>query len=80
MAPNWESIRWSPDSRYLAFTENFFRRFTEPDIWVLDTTTWNVTDITDDGGSTSTTSRIPMEKYRHSATLAAGRADRLSAL
>ena len=44
-----ESIRWSPDSRYLALTEEFFRSFTEPDIWVFDTTTSALTDITDDG-------------------------------
>lgn len=43
-----ESVRWSPDSRYLAFTEEFFRTFTEPDIWILDVTAGKLTDITDD--------------------------------
>ncbi|MBI1258433.1 MAG: hypothetical protein GC204_13260 [Chloroflexi bacterium] len=46
-----ESIRWSPDSRYIVLTEEFFRSFTEPDIWVFDTTTSTIKDITDDGVS-----------------------------
>ena len=44
-----ETIRWSPDSRYIAFTEEFFRSFRDPDIWVLDTTDMTATDLTDDG-------------------------------
>ncbi len=43
------SPRWSPDSRYVAFTENFFQYFLEPDIWVWDTVENTLTDITDDG-------------------------------
>ncbi len=44
-----ESPRWSPDSRYLAFNENFFQYFLEPDIWVWDTVENTLTDVTDDG-------------------------------
>ncbi len=43
------SPRWSPDSRYVAFNENFFQYFREPDIWVWDTVGNTLTDITDDG-------------------------------
>lgn len=44
-----ETPRWSPDSRYLVFTEDFFRFFDDPDIWVWDTVANTVTDLTDDG-------------------------------
>ncbi len=44
-----ESLRWSPDSRYLVLTEEFFRSLTEPDIWVFDSTSSEIKDITDDG-------------------------------
>lgn len=44
-----ESIRWSPDSRYLSFHENFFVFLVDADIWVWDTQTNEVTDLTDDG-------------------------------
>lgn len=44
-----ETIRWSPDSRYVAFTEDFFRYFHEPDIWLWDTTTDTLRNLTDDG-------------------------------
>ncbi|HYJ68212.1 MAG TPA: hypothetical protein VEX15_11210 [Nocardioidaceae bacterium] len=43
------SIRWSPDSSRLAFTENYFVFLTEPDIWVLDADSAEATDLTDDG-------------------------------
>ncbi len=43
------SPRWSPDSRYVAFNENFFQYFLEPDIWVWDTVENTLTDVTDDG-------------------------------
>ena len=58
-----ESIRWSPDSRYLVLTEEFFRSFSEPDIWVFDTTTGKVTDITDDGTTKIDSGRFRLEKY-----------------
>ncbi len=44
-----ESPRWSPDSRYLAFTEDFFRTFNDSDIWVWDTVSNELHDLTDDG-------------------------------
>jgi Tol biopolymer transport system component len=44
-----ESIRWSPDSRYLTFNENFFVMFVDSDIWVWDTVENKLTDLTDDG-------------------------------
>ena len=44
-----EAPRWSPDSRYVAFTEDFFRMFVNSDIWVWDTVEHTLTDITDDG-------------------------------
>ncbi len=43
------SVRWSPDSRELTFTEDFIEYSIDPDIWVLDTSTGQLTDITDDG-------------------------------
>jgi Tol biopolymer transport system component len=45
-----EGVRWSPDGRYLVMTENFFKFFRDPDLWVLDTQTLTLADITDDGG------------------------------
>ncbi|MCC6805500.1 MAG: hypothetical protein IT319_21650 [Anaerolineae bacterium] len=44
-----ESVRWSPDSRYLTFQENFFQFFMDPDIWVWDTQTGDLRDLTNDG-------------------------------
>jgi Tol biopolymer transport system component len=44
-----ESLVWSPDSRYVTFAENFLVYFVDSDIWVWDTTTDAVTDLTDDG-------------------------------
>ncbi|MBI5961098.1 MAG: hypothetical protein HY866_20330, partial [Chloroflexi bacterium] len=46
-----ETIRWSPDSRYLVMSENFFRYYVDSDIWVLDTNSMTLADITDDGGA-----------------------------
>lgn len=43
-----EIISWSPDGRYLVMTENFFRFFKDADLWVLDTETMTLTDITND--------------------------------
>ena len=40
---------WSPDSTHVAFTDDFYRMFWDPDIWVLDAATAKVTDLTDDG-------------------------------
>ncbi len=44
-----ESVRWSPDSRYLTLATNFYISFHEPDIWVIDASSGALTDITDDG-------------------------------
>ncbi len=44
-----ETVRWSPDSRYLVMTEEFFGRLDEPDLWILDADTGELTNITDDG-------------------------------
>lgn len=44
-----ESIVWSPDSRYVTFTENFFIYLVDADIWVWDTTTDVLQNLTDDG-------------------------------
>lgn len=44
-----ETIRWSLDSRYIAFTEDFFRFLHDPDIWLWDTTTDTLSNLTDDG-------------------------------
>lgn len=44
-----ETIVWSPDSRYIAFSENFFIYLIDADIWVWDTTTSAVQNLTDDG-------------------------------
>lgn len=44
-----ETVQWSPDGRYLVMAELFFQTLTDSDIWVLDTNTMLLTDITDDG-------------------------------
>lgn len=44
-----ESIRWSPDSRYLTMTENFFITFIDPDIWLVDSQGGTLANLTDDG-------------------------------
>jgi hypothetical protein len=41
-------LLWSPDSRYLALTQEWARTLSEPDLWVLDTTTRSLTNLTDD--------------------------------
>lgn len=43
-----ETVRWSPDSRYLAFTNEFFRTFNDPDLWIIDTQTGELLNLTDD--------------------------------
>ena len=43
------SLMWSPDSRYLAFTPNFFMFFHEPDIWVMDVEDGQILNMTNDG-------------------------------
>ncbi|MCC7450250.1 MAG: PD40 domain-containing protein [Anaerolineae bacterium] len=46
---DFNSIRWSPDSTRVAYTEDFFRTFRDSDIWVMDSATGKATDLTDDG-------------------------------
>jgi hypothetical protein len=41
-------VLWSPDSRYVAFTQDGLRFFHEADIWLLDTQTLVYTNLTDD--------------------------------
>jgi WD40-like Beta Propeller Repeat len=40
---------WSPDSRRVLFTESFFDMFRESDLWQLEATTGEYTNLTDDG-------------------------------
>lgn len=42
-------VLWSPDSRYVAFTQDGLRYFHEPDIWVFDTENQVFSNRTDDG-------------------------------
>ena len=37
--PDAGSLRWSPDGRYLTFSENFFRLFVHSTVWLADTQT-----------------------------------------
>ncbi|MEP7292908.1 MAG: hypothetical protein ABI835_14085 [Chloroflexota bacterium] len=46
-----DSVRWSPDSRTITFTENFFVMLVDADVWVWDTTADEVSDLTDDGSN-----------------------------
>lgn len=41
-----ESVRWSPDSTKLAFSENFLITFRDSDIWVYDVEANTLTDFT----------------------------------
>lgn len=41
-----ESVRWSPDSTKLTFSENFFITFRDSDIWLWDTIANSLTDLT----------------------------------
>jgi Tol biopolymer transport system component len=40
---------WSPDATKLAFTDDFWRAFREPDVWVFDVATGDLRNLTDDG-------------------------------
>jgi hypothetical protein len=42
-------FQWSPDSRYIAFSENPVEIASESDIWLFDTQGGTFTDLTDDG-------------------------------
>ncbi len=43
---NPETLRWSPDSTKLAFSEDFIYSFRDSDIWLYDTETNALTDVT----------------------------------
>lgn len=42
-------FQWSPDSRYIAFSENPMSSGSESDIWLFDREAGTFTDLTDDG-------------------------------
>jgi hypothetical protein len=42
-------FQWSPDSRYIAFTENPVELASESDIWLFDSEGGSFTNLTDDG-------------------------------
>jgi Tol biopolymer transport system component len=48
-----EDIVWSPDSTRLAFAEEAFSYGDDGDLWVMDATTGDLTNLTDDGFSGS---------------------------
>lgn len=41
-------IMWSPDSRYITFSQDFVVRFQEADIWLFDVSTRRFNNVTDD--------------------------------
>jgi dipeptidyl aminopeptidase/acylaminoacyl peptidase len=43
------SIEWAADGSRLAFTENFYQYFHDPDVWTLDADSGELTNLTDDG-------------------------------
>ena len=48
-SPWSESIRFAPDSSQLVFVDDYIRQLAEPDVRVLDITTMQVVNLTDDG-------------------------------
>lgn len=42
-------LLWSPDSRYLAFSDTNLRMLDEGDLWVMDTTSGTIENLTPDG-------------------------------
>lgn len=53
------SLRWSPDSRWLVLTENWLIFLYEPDIWVINSDTLGLSNLTDDGLSGGLTQDSP---------------------
>jgi len=43
-----DTVQWSPDSTKLTFTENFLTTFRDSDIWLYDTQTNSLKDVTPD--------------------------------
>jgi len=41
-------VVWSPDSAFIAFTNDFFQQFQEPDVWIMDTSSGVISDLTED--------------------------------
>lgn len=41
--------RWSPDGTKIVFSDDFYRFFEEPDVWVFDVASGEVENLTDDG-------------------------------
>jgi Tol biopolymer transport system component len=63
-----EDVRWSPDGASLAFTAQAFQRFHDGDLWLMDATTGDVTNLDDDGydgslpfGGDSTDARVTVD-------------------
>jgi len=46
---DFHSVQWSPDSKMIVFTENFYRYMFEPDLWLLDVDAMSLNNLTDDG-------------------------------
>jgi hypothetical protein len=43
------SIQWSPNSKFITFTQDFYKLMIEPDIYVVDIENGDIDNITDDG-------------------------------
>jgi hypothetical protein len=43
------NLSWSPDSRFIVFTEDYYLRLDESDVWRLDVETGQLENLTDDG-------------------------------
>jgi len=41
--------QWSPDGTRIVFTDDFWRAFREPDVWMFDTRSGELENLTDDG-------------------------------
>lgn len=48
LSVDFNSVVWSPDSRYLAYTENFVQFLQDPDIWLVEAASGKATDLTED--------------------------------
>ncbi len=49
VSPDTVRAQWSPDGTRVAFTDDFYVRLLEPDIWVFDVRTGETRNLTDDG-------------------------------
>ena len=68
------SLAWSPDSRRLAFTEDWAVRFVYAHIWTLDAATGKLTNLTDNGATGSILgTKIPAALQRRAAGMDGGR-------